>query len=403
MLSGRPAAEARDEGGSAIEAIAIRDAATVGGRAASSGPVRNWIVDHRWLAAIVIAPTLLAATYFGLIAADRFESESQFVVRSPSTAASSQISSMVQGTGIVRSSDDAFIVHTYMRSRDALRKLVSDADLLRVLDRPEADFGWRYPEPFLAPNEERLFKHFNRFVTIDYDQTTGITTLKVQAFRAEDAQALAEALLKNAEELINRLNERSRNDAIHNAELEVESSRTRARAVLDRITAFREQNAMVDPARISAASLETITRLAVEVSQASAQFAELRKSSPDGPQSNTLKFRIKALEEQIRKERALLAGTDTSLAPLIERYERLVLEREFAERAFASAQSALDAARLDAQRQRLFLERITAPVAADYAKYPQRMLGILLVLGIAGIAYRIGVLLTEDTRTHAGR
>jgi capsular polysaccharide transport system permease protein len=299
----------------------------------------GWIIRRRWLTAFVIAPTVVTALYLFLFAADRFESEAKFVVRSPSTATAGQLSSLVQATGIVRSSDDAYIVHAYMRSRDALRKLMSYVDLHRLLDRSGADILWRYPLPFLSPNEEHLLRHFARFVTIEYDQTTGITMLKVQAFRSEDAQTVAEALLKDAEELINRLTERSQTDAISDASREVELSRQRARTALDRITQFRESHSVVDPARLSNASLETIARLALEMSQTSAQMAEVQKSSPDGPQSNTLRFRMRALEEQIQKERELVAGADTSLAPLIADYERLVLEREFAERTFASAQA----------------------------------------------------------------
>jgi capsular polysaccharide transport system permease protein len=358
---------------------------------------------HRWFLLIVGLPTLVAAIYFGLIAADRFESESKFVVRSPGSVAASQITSLVGGSSIVRSSDDTYIVHAYMRSRDAVRKLSREIGLRALLARPEADVLWRYPGPLFRDNDERLWRHFQRFLSLEYDSTTGISTLKVQAFRAKDARDIAEMLLSDAELLINRLSDRSQGDAVRSASEEVERSRERARAALERITTFRRTHAVVDPGRMSNAALETMTRLALELAQTNAQLLELQKSSPDSPQATSLRHRKSALEEQIQRERAALAGADQSLAPLIAEYDRLVLEREFAERAFASAQSALDIARIEAQRQRLFLERISTPAPADYPRYPQRLLNILAVFAICMMLFAIGRALVSDTRAHGGR
>ena len=137
--------------------------------------VRSWLAQRRGFVAIVIFPTFLAMAYYGLIAADRFETEGRFVVCSPSAGATSQFASLVQGSNIVRSADDAFVVHAYIQSRDAVRVLAAKAGLRDVLSRPEADFLWRYPGPFFADNDERLWRHVQGLITVDYDQTTGIT------------------------------------------------------------------------------------------------------------------------------------------------------------------------------------------------------------------------------------
>ncbi len=358
--------------------------------------LKAWLRSRWWFGLLVVVPTVLAVLYFGLLAADRYEVESKFVVRSPTRASTSQIASLVQGSGIVRSSDDAYIVHAYIGSQDAARDLVADVDLLRLLARPSMDLLWRYPQPFLAHNEQRLWKHLKSFIEIDYDQNTGISTLKVQAFDPEDARIIAEALLARAEALINEMSGRSQEEAIRTAGDEVARSRAHTLAVQSRITDFRKQHAIVDPGRTSSAALGTITGLALDTAQTNAQLAELQQASPASPQVSTLRNRIDALEDQIRKERALLAGADASLAPLIAEYERLTLEREFAERTFASAQTALDIARIEGQRQRLFLERISTPSAPDYPKSPHRLPGVLATLAVTWLAYAIGRRLVSD-------
>lgn len=351
----------------------------------------------------VVVPTFFAALYYVVLAADRFEAESRFVVRSPGATATSQIASLVQGSSIVRSADDAHIVQAYIGSRDAVRKLVADINLLDMLNRPQFDVLWRYPGFLFAHNEERLWKHVQSLVSADYDQTTGISTLRVQAFWPGDAKRISDALLGESEVLINRLSERAQADAIRTAREEVETSRKRVLEAQERLTAFRNRESIVDPTRVSTSALETISRLALETAQTNAQLAELQQASPQSPQSNTLKLRIAALEEQIVKERRLLAGSDNSLALLLAEYERLVLEREFGERTFASALSALEVARVDAQRQRLFLEKISNPIAPDYAKYPYRLLGMLMVFAVAFMLYGIGRRFVADMRSHATR
>ena len=366
-------------------------------------PLHRWLRQRRTWLAVVILPTLLAAIYFEFIAADRYEVESRFVVRSPSAAASSQIANLVQGSTIVRSGDDAYIATAYIASRDAVRMLVRDAQLLERLNRPEADLFWRYPGLLFAHNDERLWRHFQSFYSIEYDETTGISTLMVQAFRADDAKAIAEHLLDGAENLINRLSDRAQRQAIADAKVEVETSRQRATAALERVTEFRKRTSIIDPGRVSTAALEIISRLALEQTQLRAQAAEIRKASPQSPQLDSLQVRISALDEQILREHKMLAGNDQSLAPLMAEYERLMLERGFAETTFNSAVLQLEAARLEAERQRLFLERISTPTPPDYAKYPMRALDILLVFIVALMLHAVGTRLVADTRSHAGR
>jgi capsular polysaccharide transport system permease protein len=363
---------------------------------------RRWLARRKWPLLIVVLPTLLAGFYFGLIAADRYEVEARFVVRSPSTATTNQLTGLVPGSSIVRSAEDAYIVHAYMRSRDAVRKLVAEAQLLQRLQRPEADPLWSHPG-WSKPSEERLWRHFQSFLTIDFDSSTGISTLRVQGFRPADARAIAEGLLSSGERLINTMSERSHREALRTATGEVERTRARARETLDAISAFRRKHALIDPARSSTAALETITRLALELSKTKAELNEVRQTAADGPLARTLAVRIAAFEEQMRQERVAIAGSDGSLAPLIADYERMSLEREFAERAFASAQSALDIARVDAERQRLFIERISEPGEPDYPKYPQRLLMILATFALTGTLYVVGVRLVSDTRRHASR
>src|SRR5712692_9417205 len=101
----------------------------------SVSPVIAFARRHGAVGLMVVLPTFLALIYFGLIAADRFESEAKFVVRGPSAGTTSQIASLVHGSTIVRSADDAYVVHEYIASGDAMRQLVAKDGLLDIFNR----------------------------------------------------------------------------------------------------------------------------------------------------------------------------------------------------------------------------------------------------------------------------
>ena len=366
--------------------------------------VRQFARRHVAFSLLVLLPTLLAGIYFGFVAADRYVSEARFVIRMPNRAGgASALASFMQTSGMTRATDDTYAVNEYLLSRDALSHLVDHGQLREILDRPEGDFIWKFPNFYTSLSNEGLFKHYLRLVSVKYDETGGISTLRVEAFRPEDARKIAEALLVDAERLVNRLNDRAREDSIKAATVEIELSEKRALEVQDKLTAFRNREAMIDPARVSMGIIESIGRLSLESSRASAQLAELKRTSPRSPQISSLKDRIFALEEQITKERRRLAGTDGALAPRLAEYERLMLEREFATRTFLSALASLELARHEARRQQIYLERVAEPRATDYAVYPWRWLSVLFVLVISMMVYRVMKTLSASALMHGDR
>ncbi len=347
-----------------------------------------------------LLPSVLFTLYFGLIAADRYTTEAQFVVRSQSRASVDQLTSLVQTTGRARADDEASALHEFIKSRDAMKLLVNNADLRGILSRPEADFLWRFPNILTRDLNEKMFKHYLDFIEIKQDTSTGISKLTVQAFRAEDSVKMATTLLEGAEALINRLNDRARRDAIAAAEREVESAKERAFERREVLTAFRTKVGTVDPAKTSASLLETIGRLSFELAQVNAQLSETLRSAPQGPQIANLRNRMQALELQIVEEKKRIGGTAQALAPLIADYERLVLEREFADRTLASALASLESARSEAQRQQLYLERVVEPHASDYPTQPKRIMWIVISIALSFAAYTILRTLLNNVREH---
>ena len=354
-----------------------------------------------WFWAIVGLPTLVAGVYYFAIASDLYLSEAKFIVRSPKQVQTSSIGALIQSTGLARAVDDTAVVEDFIMSRDAVRKLEQQNDLRAVFGRPEGDFVTRFPGILRRADFEALYGRYDHFVSVETDHTSGVTALRVKAYRPEDAQTIAAALLNYSEQLVNELNERARKDALSTAEHEVDRAQAQVSRIQDQLTAYRVKQNMLDPKSASTGVLELIGQMRAAQAAARQQLGELLRNSPNSPQIPVVQTRIDALEKLIAEERAKLSGERNSVVSTLTEYERLTLDRELAEKALASAFTSLEAARLEAQRQQLYIETIAEPNLADYPLYPKRAISFGMVLVSCLLAYGIAWLLVISAREHA--
>lgn len=349
---------------------------------------------------VVVLPTLVTAFYYLVVASPRYVSESRFVVRAPNKEQPSSLGVALQGVGIPTNSTDSFSVHEYVRSRDALDDLDRRYQVLAMLSRPGVDGFSRYPRVGQHATREGLYKALQKYVTVGYETSTGISTLRVEAFTPRDAQTLNTALLDGGERLVNRLNERSAARAVTDAERVVVEAEQRLRNAQARMTNFRNREGFVDPTSAAAENAGVTGELLTTIATLKAERAQIASQAPQSPQLPSIDARIAAFENQLEVERRKMAGGAGSLASKVGGYEALEAERMMAERAMAAASNALDSARIDARRQKLYLERIVNPSRPDVAVEPRRMMAILLVFISTMIAYGVGWLVWAGLREH---
>ena len=377
-------------------------AADVGGHPRASRRIRQLFGSlNIWFWAIVGLPTLVAGVYYFALASDLYLSEAKFIVRSPKQVQTSTIGALIQSTGLARAVDDTAVVEDFIMSRDAVRKLEQRNDLRAIFGRPEGDFVTRFPGILQRSDFEALFRRYDHFVSVETDRTSGVTALRVKAYRPEDAQTIATALLNYSEQLVNELNERARTDAVSTAEHEVDRAQAQISRIQDQLTAYRVKQNMLDPKSASTGVLELIGQMRAAQAAARQQLGELLKNSPSSPQIPVVQTRIDSLNKLITEERAKLSGETNSVVLTLTEYERLTLDRELAEKALASAFTSLEAARLEAQRQQLYIEIIAEPNLADYPLYPKRAISFGMVLVSCLLAYGIAWLLVISAREHA--
>jgi capsular polysaccharide transport system permease protein len=385
------------------QAVARGASAVAGVRPLGTGTIAGFLGSlNIWFWAIVGLPTLIAGVYFFAIASDLYLSEVKFVVRGPSKGPVSAISAMFSGAGPVVS-EDTFAVHQYLLSRDAVRRLEQEDNLRGLLSRPEGDLLTRFPGIWFWRNDfEALYSTYARFVSVEVDGSSGVSTLQVKAYRPEDAQLLASALLRFSEQLVNALNERARQDALSAFQREVDTTQQKITQTQSELTAYRIKQKMLDPKSASAGPLEILGQLSAQLTSAKAQLAEVLKNSPNSPQIPLIRTRLASLDKLMAEERAKITGDSDSVATTLADYERLDLQKLLGEKTLVSAFTSLEAARLEAQRQQLFLETITQPNLADYPLYPKRFASFGTIGVTCLLAYGIAWLLVAGIREHAG-
>lgn len=338
-------------------------------------------VDWR-LALACLLPVVAIGVYVFAIAADRYTSQAAFVIQLGSTPSDAVIAG-----GIARNDESSHAVGAFIQSRDATRYLAENAAFAERMSRPEADFLTVYPPFWQDASDEALHDYMRRVVRIDFDPDSGISTLEVTAFRPEDAQAIATSLLAEAEALVNRMNERQGADAIRLARRAVDEAEARVRAVQDDLTEFRNSVQLIDPSATSQSQIALLTRLTEEQVRLQTQIAALRASAPQNPRLQHLGRQLSALQEQIASLELEISGSEDSLAPKLGSYELLSLERELAVKSLASAYRSLEAARFEADADRVYLQTLTAPNLPDEPSHPTPLRTLAVALAIALAAY----------------
>jgi capsular polysaccharide transport system permease protein len=362
----------------------------------------QWLKKHLVLVLTVIAPTLGAILYFGLVASDVYISESRFLVRSPQHQTQGGVfGELLQGTGLSRAQDDTYSVHDFILSRDALRELDEKVSVRKAFTSKHVDPINRFPGLSWDDTFEELYRYYGKHIGVEFDSTSSITTLTVHAFTAQDAQQINDQLLQMSERLVNTLNERSRQDLIRFAEGEVKMATDKATTAAVALFQYRTTHAVFEPDKQAAIQLESVSKIQEELVATEAELAQLEKLSPSNPQIIGLESRADTLRHAIGTEAAKVTSANGSFSARAPNFERLTVESAFADKQLGVALADLETARNEALRQQLYLERLVQPSLPDKAMEPRRLRSVFTVFLIGLIAWGVVSLLIAAIREHS--
>jgi len=372
-------------------------------------------------AVMVLLPVLVSGFYLYTRAADQYASTLGFTVRSEDVTSASDILGGLGSTLGSSSSRDTDILYEFIRSQGLVATIDARVDLQTLYAREQA----RDPLLGFAPGGtiEDLTRYWQRMVRISYDAGAGLMELRILAFRPEDARRIAEAVQDESGKMINGLSTIAREDATRYARDDLARAEERLRQAREALTAFRIANQIVDVTADIQGQMGLLNTLQAQLASALIEF-DLLGSAPGttretDPRLVQAQRRIEVIEARIADERRKFGsggqgttgqgttgqgsgqGDDSegeSYATKVAEFERLSVDREFAERAYLTALSAYDGARAEANRQSRYLAAYISPTLAERAQFPQRGLMIGIVALFSFLIWAIGGLVFYSLR-----
>ena len=360
----------------------------------------RFLRKNRLFLLCVAVPTAMAIVYFGLVASDVYISESRFVVRSPQKPTVSGLGALLQGVGFSKAQDDSYTVHDYVLSRDALKEIDNKLGVVKAYSSSNVDIFNRFGAVDFDSSFEALYKYYQKKVDVQQDTASSISTVTVRAYTAQDAFNINQKLLELSEGLVNRLNERGRQDLIRSAAAEVADAEKKSKSAASALSAYRNAKGVVDPERQATVQLQQVAKLQDELIATKTQLAQLKTFTPQNPQIQALELRARTLQNEMDMETNKVTGGDRSLANKAADFQRFALDREFADKQLASALASLESARNEAQRKQVYIERIVQPSLPDIAMEPKRVRSILATFVLGLVAWGILSMLLAGVREH---
>ncbi|MEE4345518.1 MAG: capsule biosynthesis protein [Paracoccaceae bacterium] len=334
---------------------------------------------------MVVLPTLVAAWFLWMRAADQYASNLGFSVRREETGSAIELLGGITALS-GSSSTDTDILYKFLQSQDLVRRIDAELDLRSIWSHPAAanDFVFGYD-----PNGtiEDLLSQWKRMVKIYYDSSSGLIDLRVLSFDPADSQRIAEAIFAQSSAMINDLSAIAREDAIRYARADLEGAVERLKTARQVMTEYRNRTQIVDPTMDTQGQMGLVNTLQGQLAEAMIELDLLSETTRStDPRIESANRRIRVIEARIAAERQKVgigsaAGNGQAFADLVGEYERLVVDREFAERSYTAALASYDAALAEARRQSRYLAAHVQPTLAEKAEYPER----LVLLAVTGL------------------
>lgn len=333
---------------------------------------RNLFLMAARLLFFVFLPTLIAGFYYYRIATPMYATYSEFVIQKASAQGrAGGVSGLFQGTSMAMQQDSTS-VQAYLSSRAAMERLDSEHDFRSLFSAENID-----PLQRLAPdaNREQTYKIYKKRIRISYDPTEGLVRMEVSGPDPEAAMSISQTLITYAEEQVDQMTQRLREDQMKGALENYENAEAARAAALRALTRLKTEAEVIDPQAESSALMGRIGTFEGERDRLELERASLL----DNPRPNAA--RVAGLEASIRRLNTQIENLRSAITQESDgnrsQNELNALVREAEENyqvRLALVQEALaqrESAQIEANRQQRYLSLSVPPSLPDAPAYPK--------------------------------
>lgn len=346
------------------------------------------------LAFFVFLPTFMVGWYFYNLATPMYATNSEIVIQqaTPQGSGPTGLATMFQGTSMA-TQQDSITVQSYLASREAMLRLDSDHEFKDHFSDPNVDSIQRLEA---GATNEQAFRLYSDHVKISYDPTEGLIRMEVIAADPVKSYEFSEALIGYAEEQVDQLTSRLREDQMRGALQSYEEAEERRAKALATWLGIQESVQQIDPTSETAARMGQINTLESEKQRLEILLqSRLNVDRPSEVQVQSLRDQIGIIDQTILDLRNQLVGVTGGQVSLAARNTELRTAEENYAFQTAMVQQALtqmETARIEANRQVRYLSKSVRPIIPDEATYPRAFENtILAFLIFAGIYLMVSI------------
>ena len=343
---------------------------------------------------LVVIPSALVATYLFFVASDQYASTSGFSIRKEEQSSAIELlGGITELSG--SSSSDTDVLYEFIQSQQLVASIDEKIDLKAIWSRSGPDWYFGL-EP--GGTIEDLVDHWERMVRISYDSGTQLLEIRALAFTPEDAQRITTEILEQSTAKINELSDIAREDTLRYTRADLDGTIEQLKEARQVVTEFRNRNQLVNPEADLEVQTSLLGSLQGQLAETLIEVEMLRGSTrAEDPRLDQGERRIEVIREQIAEERQKLGFIEGSngtraFADIVGEYERLIVDREIAEEAYAAARTAYEASLAEARRQSRYLAPHVLPSLAEKSQYPQRLTLLVLFSGFIFLIWSVLVL-----------
>lgn len=366
-----------------------------------AGRTRTWLRRRALMLLIVFLPPTLLSLYYALSAQERFVSASTVTVRRAAVEApsGSGLAMLVAGVGGLANEDVRYL-REYLHSMGLMKALDQQLDL-----RNHYGSAWRDPFFRLWPqaSQEWMLDYWRARVELTLDESSGLLTLKVQAFDPETARRINATLLAHGDRFVNQISQKIAGEQVAFAQAELDRAAERLRQTRSAVVAFQAANRVLDPVGEAKAAGALSAELRAQLARVEAELTAKRGYlNEDAPDVAALVGQVNALRAQVERETASATRGDgkRSLGQLAVRFEDLKTQAGFAEQAYRTALAMVETTRVENARRAKSMVIIEPPTTPEMAEYPRRLYNLAAVLVASVLAYAIAGMAMATVREH---
>lgn len=359
--------------------------------ASSKNKQRLKSLMKRQLVVFVLVPVLLFSIYQLLIISPRYESQSQLIIKEPSSTATLDPSfALLSGFGVPSSGSDNELIKAFIYSNDMLQHLEANFALREHYASSDFDIFSRLDSD---ASQEDFLAYYLKHVNVVIDDKSQVLSIYVQAFESDFAHRVNQAIVERAEWYINEIGHKLAEEQLAFVQKEHQVVDDRLRDAKSQLLAFQQRHNLLDPAAEGMALQQIAYGLEAEIVAKRTQLRLLRSSmSSEAPLVVQMRSELESMEDQLANERARLTkqSDDNSSLPndeknlsvsqIAAKFGEYKIDMELALNAYMSSQISLEKSRIEAYRQLKFLVTVESPTMPEDAKYPNEFYNISLFL-----------------------